>query len=138
MSRRYPRGRFASDAISYPLWLRAALTLPVVVLGCMLTKLFVVVVINGDPGPGVAILPLVIGVFLVYAVPFLRGLWRSSTSWRHAQMRGDVAANKIEDRASRISATPNVDAFGWPLPSEPRFSPGPGDTESKHNPSDRA
>jgi hypothetical protein len=103
--------RFASDSLSWPVWLRVLLTLPFVAGAYVLGKGVVAAVTAGRPGA--ALLPFLLGIFLVYAVPFLRGLWRPSTSWRHDRLRAETAAERIADRARHLSpGTDGDDVFG--------------------------
>jgi hypothetical protein len=128
--------RFASDAISWPLWLRVVLTLPFVAAAYVLGKGLLSAVLNARPGA--ALLPFALGVFLIYTVPSVRALWRPSASWRHGRMRADVAASRIEEQARRRSGDPEIDVFGWVASSDTRFPPDGPRPSLPNDPTERA
>ena len=91
--------RFAADAVSMPLWLRVAITVPVVYVGYVLVKSFVLAVKDG--AIGAAMLLFILGIFLFYAVPLLRVLWKPSAGWRYDKNRSEAEIRRFRELANR-------------------------------------
>ncbi len=89
------RGKFGGDSISWPLWLRISVTLPIAFVGYVLFKSLFYAATDNAAG-GALLLPLCF-VFLIYSVPFLRALWRTNIAWRNEQIRREA-----ESRHSRL------------------------------------
>jgi hypothetical protein len=103
--------RFAPDAVSWPLWLRVVLTFPLAAITYVLGRSLYVAARDGDPRA--AFMFFLLGIFLLYAVPFARSLWRPSTSWRYEQLRADAAGHRIAEQARcRADSSEMGKAFG--------------------------
>ena len=91
--------RFAADAVSMPPWLRVTVTVPIVYVGFVLIKSFVISVLDAEMGA--PLLLFIVGIFLFYAVPLLRVLWRPSAGWRYSKNRSEAEIRRLRELANR-------------------------------------
>ena len=96
------RGRFSSDALSWPLWLRAAVTVPICIVAYFLGRTLLVGAAWSEPATALVI--PVFGIYSFYAGLILRAVWRSNDSWRNEQARTDAHARQVRDLVERQAA----------------------------------
>ncbi len=91
--------RFRGDSVSLSLWPRLAISVPIVGVGAVLGRSLFISALNVEPAA--ALLIVIVGVYLLYALPLLRALWHPSESWRHEQICAYAASRRIEDLVRR-------------------------------------
>jgi hypothetical protein len=101
------RGRFSGDAISWPLWLRVGVTLPLVLVGYVLLRMLYLAASANAPAAALAL--LLVGIFLVYSLPFLRSVWRSNKAWRYAATRREAESRHLGLMIERRGPEPPTD-----------------------------
>ena len=97
--------------MSWSIWPRLAISVPIVAIGAVVVRSLVITALEGDPVA--ALLLLIVGVYLIYAIPLLRALWAPSASWRHGRTRARAEAQRMDDRVRRYEGGGGIiKAFG--------------------------
>ena len=100
-----PSSRFGSSFTSISLRLRLLLTVPVVIPFPVLVHSLVAWAREDDPRIAALVL-FILGVYLVYAVPFLRAVWRSNPVWLGDQAKASAVERRLR---SGLANTPAED-----------------------------